>query len=248
MKTELLYLVDPNIHRMRATVTEIIASDSSTFIILDRTPAYPQGGGQPGDRGNFTLKGGQEILFGKTVKIRDGKIGHQCNGGLTSVLPGINLVVQIDASTRRYHSRLHTAGELICAALSKLGYYSWSFATACHFPGQCRVAFNLNGETVDKEVLRILLSRELALLINSEGDVRLTQAGTPAELASLCPGEVGKFFPEWPVRIVSPVEGFHRPCLGTHCDQLSEIGPIRLTKIRVRGDELSIGYELSIGM
>lgn len=244
MKTELVYLSDPGVHMLNATVLEHITLDSAVLYVLDRTPAYPQGGGQPGDRGVLALNGGQDVFFDKTIRTRDGGIGHQCHMSPTTIPPGTNLAVKIDIATRRYHSRLHTAGELICAALANLGHDNWLFSAACHFPGQCRVAFALNGQSVDVERLKGRLSRELALLVISGGIVSLSRASSPEELARLCPSEAAKHFPEWPVRVVSPVRGFYRPCLGTHCDKLSEIGTIKLRKIRVKDGEISIGYEL----
>ncbi|TEB17259.1 hypothetical protein C9890_0524, partial [Perkinsus sp. BL_2016] len=59
--TKLLYLQDMTLLKSSARV---LAVDSVTrTVILDHTPFYPQGGGQPSDKGTIIIGGGDCAVF-----------------------------------------------------------------------------------------------------------------------------------------------------------------------------------------
>src|SRR5438477_5039764 len=51
--TERLYLSDPYLRSFRARVVEMRDLDGKPAAVLDKSAFYPEGGGQPGDRGTL---------------------------------------------------------------------------------------------------------------------------------------------------------------------------------------------------
>lgn len=78
---------------------------------LDRTVAYPAGGGQPSDTGRIV---GGEVTFTVTdVKAVDGAVLHLGNfseEGAAAWEPGTEVTVHIDADRRLLNARIHSAG------------------------------------------------------------------------------------------------------------------------------------------
>jgi Ser-tRNA(Ala) deacylase AlaX len=240
-RTELIYLADPVAWRARATIIATADRDEGFGIILDRTVAYPQGGGQPSDVGRICGQAEAAFRFSKVTRGPDGEaihLGH-VHAGIFRV--GDLVDVTIDWKVRDLHRRLHTGGELICAAVDRLGY-RWKVTAASHFPGQSHVSFQCDIAASDVERFRHKLAEGLTSLIREETPIGTLYAESTEQVAKLCPTEAGKLFLDWPVRMVSAAPGFWRPCLGAHCSHTGEVGPIRLTKVRLRNDDLSVGY------
>ncbi len=115
--TERLYLQDPYLRSFRARVLEVRELDGRPAAILDRTAFYPEGGGQPGDRGTL---GGTGVL---DTQERDGAILHLLE---KPVQPG-EIDAQIDWRRRFDHMQQHHGQHLLSAAFDKLGAPTVSF-------------------------------------------------------------------------------------------------------------------------
>ncbi|MCL4361815.1 alanine--tRNA ligase-related protein [Candidatus Dependentiae bacterium] len=70
MTTKLLYLEDMCKLRCAAHILKIIHEDELNKIIVDQTVFYPQGGGQPSDKG--IMKNNNTIFDVQSVSIEDG--------------------------------------------------------------------------------------------------------------------------------------------------------------------------------
>jgi Ser-tRNA(Ala) deacylase AlaX len=243
MKTELIYLLDPEVKSTTAKILHLIDAPSSVAIILDRTTAYPQGGGQSSDVGYITSAAGAKFAFTKAIRKEGHTVHHIGRLESGSLNLGEDVIVDIDWDTRHINSRYHTAGEIICASLTAMGF-NWPLSAACHFPGQSRVAFRCDIDLSDLELFRKSLLETIELIVGKKNPVIVSHARTPTELAALCPSEAEKRFDCWPVRMISPMPDFWRPCLGVHCQNTGEVGVVQLNKIRIRGGEISVGYEL----
>jgi len=68
--TERLYLADPYLTRFQARVLRTFPVSKQLAVVLDRSAFYPEGGGQPGDRGTL---GGVRVV---DTQERDGEIIH----------------------------------------------------------------------------------------------------------------------------------------------------------------------------
>ncbi|MEM0127785.1 MAG: alanyl-tRNA editing protein [Thermoplasmatales archaeon] len=107
MKTEQVYLIDPYMKEIDATV--IAVNDG---VVLDRTIFYAASGGQPSDTGWMEGRGRYEI---KDVVKRD-EIFH-----IAQPVPDIDerVKLQIDWDKRYKHMRLHTAIHVVSAIAMK---------------------------------------------------------------------------------------------------------------------------------
>lgn len=245
MGTDLLYLSDASLSSADAEVIDVFYESGSTFVVVDRTPAFPQGGGQPSDIGTMKSIVGAEFTFNHVSRGLSGLVNHRGEYEKAPFQIGDLVTIEIEETRRAHNSRLHTAGELICAAVDELGFSKWAVGSACHLPGQARVAFHTSLQELDVGSFRADLADCLGSMIKDDHAVLSCFVADANALGALCPTEIAKDFPEWPVRMISPFPGFWRPCLGAHCRSTAEIGEIVLKKVRLKIGELSVGYELA---
>jgi alanyl-tRNA synthetase len=122
-----LAATDPETTRFEATVERCDDSvNTGTGLVLDHTYFYPEGGGQPADRGTVA---GVPVL---DVQKRDGEIVHILDDAEsqsewdTPIEPGATVEGCIDERFRTYCMRAHTASHALYGAgrrlLSDLGY------------------------------------------------------------------------------------------------------------------------------
>ncbi len=109
--TERLYLQDPYLHRFRARVTEARELDGKPAAVLDRSAFYPEGGGQPGDRGTL---GGAAVL---DTREHDGAVLHVLDRPLDQ---GAEVEGEIDWSRRRDHMQQHHGQHLLSATFDRV--------------------------------------------------------------------------------------------------------------------------------
>ena len=104
--TTRLYLDDPELLRFDAQVLSVHPIDGRPAAVLDRTAFYPEGGGQPSDRGRL---GDVEVV---DVQEIAGEILHVLGGELA---PG-PVRGEVDALRRRDHVQQHHGQHLLSAA------------------------------------------------------------------------------------------------------------------------------------
>lgn len=144
--TERLYLSDPYLQSFRARVTELRDFDGKPAAVLDRSAFYPEGGGQPGDRGTL---GNAQVL---DTREHDGVVLHLLDRPLET---NSDLECSIDWARRRDHMQQHHGQHLLSAMFDK----------QLHAP---TVSFHL-GETVCTIDLDFTISRlESSALRNIE--------------------------------------------------------------------------------
>ncbi|MFC6835386.1 alanyl-tRNA editing protein [Halomarina ordinaria] len=139
---------DPYTTRFEATV----ASRDGREVVLDSTYFYPEGGGQPADRG--TIAGARVV----DVQQRDGEVVHTlAEDDAGAVEQGATVEGVVDEAFRTYCMRAHTASHVLYGAgrrlLSDLGYGGFGITE-----GKVRVDFSTttdidDGTLVDLERL-----------------------------------------------------------------------------------------------
>jgi len=112
MKTRQIYYEEPYKAEIEVAVVEIQASAGGLLnnIILDQTVFFPEGGGQPGDRGEIVGKtGSAKIEYTRTI---NGEIVHQ--GKIIGALAaGDKVLAKIDWDWRYKYMKIHSAGHLV---------------------------------------------------------------------------------------------------------------------------------------
>lgn len=207
------YEREPYRTRLEVTVSELGDDRGRPFVVLDDTILYPEGGGQPADRGRL---GTAAIV---DVQVVEAQIRHYLEVPLTDT----SRTLELDWSRRYDHMQQHTAQHLLTAVAADR--YGWE-----------TTSFHLGAEVCDIEIdARSTGEGELAGLeaaVNAE--VRAARSITarrvePEALAALAVRSRG--LPagyRGSVRVVE-IEGIDRnTCGGTHLASTAEIESVKL--------------------
>ncbi|MDR2176725.1 MAG: alanyl-tRNA editing protein [Treponema sp.] len=198
-----------------ANILEVRTEGDKTALILDKTIFYPEGGGQPADRGSVN---GVPLL---DVREKDGEILHIVkpeDGG--RLVPGKAELV-LDVKRRLDFTVQHTAQHLLSGTILRL--------TGKHTVSM-RLGEEINTIDVDAPQLdaRPLAGVEDAVMDAIEADVPV--------ITHLCPPENIADFPlrkvpprgEDVIRVVEIQGNDFSPCCGTHLKSTGRIGMLRI--------------------
>jgi misacylated tRNA(Ala) deacylase len=93
------------------------------FVLLDRSIFYPEGGGQPSDRGVLRVidpdTGAQSTVEVTKIEKKHG-VRHLLNGTSAALKPGAEVIEEIDWDRRYGHMRHHTSQHLVSALALEL--------------------------------------------------------------------------------------------------------------------------------
>jgi len=104
VKTKQIYYQDPYKKELQCKVLSIEPKGNLLNVILDQTIFYPEGGGQPSDRG---MLGDAKVEY---VRFSEGEIIHQVKGDLKV---GATVRAVLDWNWRYKYMKIHTAGHLL---------------------------------------------------------------------------------------------------------------------------------------
>ena len=195
-------------------------------LVLDRTPFYPEGGGQVGDRGDVTTSEGR-ALVADTQTAAAGVIvmsGKVVDGVLRAGAPAR---AEVDGDTRRDTMRNHTGTHLLHATLRK------RFGEDVHQAGSLVHAPNLR---FDFTFGRALTPVELRQVEDDVNAAILSNASVHAESMplqqALASGATHLFDEKYGdlVRVVEAGPTSRELCGGTHCHCTGDIGLFLITK------------------
>lgn len=239
--TDQRYLDDSTVREFEARVERVIDDGETARVVLDVTHFYPEGGGQPADRGTLT---GTTTWPVSDVQKTD-EIYHTVEG--ESPTAGETVVGTLDWERRHAHMRYHTAQHLLSAVLIEeydapttgnqlyadrarldCGYDRFSRADLDEIEARMneliQEGFDVRWYTLDRERAEAQLDPErtrLELLPDSIREVRIVEIGdsdTPFDRVA---------------------------CAGTHVSNTDEIGRVEVTGRETRGtDEERIAFVL----
>jgi misacylated tRNA(Ala) deacylase len=223
--SELLFRDDAYLREAEALVIEAAPGR----IVLDACLFYPQGGGQPGDRGELRLADGSAIAIVNTVYDADRKtILHAPAEGAPLPAAGEKVTARLDWELRYKRMRAHTALHLLSVVLP----YPVTGGSVGDAEG--RLDFDSGEVAFDRGDIEARLKDLVAT--NAEVSTRWI---SDEELAAN-PGLVKTMKVKPPtgsgrVRLVEIAGLDLQPCGGTHVARLSEIGSIAVTGIEKKG-------------
>src|SRR5713101_2774398 len=217
--TERLYLTDSYLTRFHARVVRTFQSKNQLAVVLDRSAFYPEGGGQPGDRGTL---GGVPVL---DTQERDGELLHLVDAP-TWTLGEVDGIV--DWARRFDHMQQHHGQHLLSAAFLRvhqaptvsfhLGEKTCTIDLDCPIDRLSPAALRAAEASANESIWRDLpvIARDFV----GEERARLTLRKEPVK------GD----------RVVL-VEGVDAsPCGGTHPARTGEVGCVAILKVQRWGD------------
>jgi len=215
-KTEKIYHDYVSAVPFEAEILELKpAGDGKVAVFLDKTIFYPDGGGQPADRGTIN---GIPLL---DVREKDREIFHLVSAENAEKLKPGKAELVLDVRRRRDHTALHTGQHILSATLMRM----------IEAP---TVSMHIGDESYTIDVGVAEMGEEL--LLAAEDEVAgIIEENRPV-IVHLCPPEDINSFPlrkvppqgEDVLRIVEIKDCDIIACCGTHVKSTAEIGLFRI--------------------
>ncbi len=223
--TEMLYLKDAYMQEFSAVVAAVVEGG----VVLDRSAFYPGGGGQPCDYGK--LAAGNVSWPVNKVKRVSGKVVHFLEGEAPAV--GTVVLGKLDWTRRYQLMRTHTAMHILCGVIWR--DYGASVTGGNMDPLRGRMDFEF--ETMRQELVSAI---EAAVNVEVEAARPVSAAILPREEAFQIPDLIRtkiNLLPEGisEVRTVE-LKGLDLQADGgTHVNNTSEVGRLRVTNYKSKG-------------
>jgi alanyl-tRNA synthetase len=215
METKRRYYETPPPGPFAAALLELRPREGALALILDATVFYPQGGGQPADRGTIN---GVPVL---DVREEGGEILHIIAAENGRGLQEGPAELILDRARRRDFTALHTAQHLLSGTMLRM-------------TGAPTVSMRLGEEACTIDVAAGELGEDT--LVAVEEAVADAIEGNHPVIIHLCPPERAADFPlrkippqgEELIRVVEIEGNDFSPCCGTHLSSTGEIGMLRI--------------------
>jgi len=217
--TDLIYFDDCYVKEFEAKVLEV----KGDAVVLDRTAFYPEGGGQPCDKG--------EINSSEVTKVtkREGKTLHFLDGALSD--EGDKVKCRINWDRRYEHMKYHTAQHLLSAVI--LDEYKGKTTGNQLYEDRARIDFDVD---VSEDINEI--ERKINQLIRDERDVRIYSISREKAEQTLDPKRarldlIPNAISE--LRIVEVEDVDKTACGGTHVSNTGELGEFEIINTESKG-------------
>lgn len=237
--TKLLYLENFTLLEDTAIIVDVLQENNKTFVILNQTIFYPQGGGQPYDTG--TIENAHGAFNVQEVRFVDGIVKHFGTFMHGTFSQEETVTCKVNSERRILHSRLHSGGHVVDMAVTALGY-NWIPGKGYHFPDGPYVEYAGSLEGIDKEKLKIDIENLCNSFINEARDTKLVFM-EKEKMKEVC-HHVPDYLPEGkPARVVLYGD-YGVPCGGTHVHNLRDIKHITIRKIKQNGADIRVSYDV----
>lgn len=209
-QTEALYYIQPPVGEFTARVLSCAQEGEAWAVTLDRTAFYPEGGGQPADRGTL---GGADVL---DVHEKGGQVTHRLSAPLAV---GETVTGQVDLARRLEMSQQHTGEHILSGTLHAMF-------------GAENVGFHIGQDYLTMDTSVPISDEGLA-----EAEARANRViwqdvpveavwHTKEELADLTYRSKKEL--EGPVRIVTVPGADCCACCGTHVERTGQVGMVKI--------------------
>ncbi len=227
--TDLLYQTDSYLQGFDATITAVTAENRA--VLLDRTAFYPGGGGQPYDTGILHIN---ELELPVTRAKKDPEGVWHFLGGEEGLPPaGAKITGRIDWSRRYALMRTHSAMHILCGVVFR--DYGAQVTGGDMEPLNGRMDFEF--ETLTRDLVSVIeaaVNREVAA--DREIRIKILPREEAFQIPDLIRTKINLLPPGIElVRTVEIVGLDLQADGGTHVNNTSEIGPIRIADYKSKG-------------
>jgi alanyl-tRNA synthetase len=214
-----------------ARVVERREHQGRPAVILDQTALYPEGGGQPSDRGWLN---DIEVIDVIDLEDETRTVLHV----LSEPLDTDEVAGRVDWARRFDHMQQHTGQHILSQAFVRvLGVETVSFHMS-EATGDGAATIDLN--QTDLPPAQIDAVEDAANWIVFENRLVTARRVAQTELASIPLRKPPKV--DTSIRLVE-IEGFDwSACGGTHVARTGEVGPIKIVKLERRGSEARVEF------
>lgn len=207
--------------------------------MLDQTIFYPQGGGQPYDKG--IIEGSSGKFSVEEVRFVDGVVKHIGKFESGSFQTGETVKCAVDEARRALHSRIHSAGHVVDMAVTALNL-NWVPGKGYHFPEGPYVEYVGSFDGLNREKLKIDIENLCNKFVEENRETKLFFM-EKKKMKEVC-----RFVPDYipegkSVRVVIYGD-FGVPCGGTHVGHLGDIRHITIRKIKADGANIRVAYDV----
>jgi len=224
--TKPLYHDDPYQRRFKGRVLKTVEFEEKIFLVLEETCFFPEGGGQPGDRGSIAL-GPQRFTVLDAQSVGEVTV-HILEGPKSILNEGQDVEGEVDWSRRYAHMKQHTGSHVVFSSirhvlgLRKLQYMGVQL-------GSDRSHIDISyGEAIEYEQLH-----EVEKLAN-----QICMKNIPVEISWSTREEAERLYgdrlgitdvtPHGNVRVVEIEDCDVALCCGTHVKSTIECTPIKI--------------------
>ena len=232
--TELIYLSDSYKKELTARVVSVTKKGTHWEVVLDRTIFYPQGGGQPSDRGIIVGPNGKTKV--SHVRLIEDTVVHEgvIDGDLSV---GDEVTTAIDWDHRFHNMRIHSAGHIVHEAV-KLVDPNITPLKGEH--GDKPYIEYIGSLTIDK---KFAIEKEANQIISKNAPLvcEFVSLDELMKRAAWVPAHLPK---NKPLRILTVGDFAPIPDGGTQVHTAGEVGPITISEVANDGEHVRVYYQI----
>ena len=228
--TERLYYSDSYLRTFNARVVERLEVNGQPAVILDRSAFYPEGGGQPSDRGMLN----QVEVVEVTARAGDEEVLHV----LSSPVVAGEVTGVVDGARRFDLMQQHTGQHILSQAFIRAADAE---TVSFHLnPDPLDGALTIDLNTAQLTPAKVERAEDLANTLVFEDRPVTARFVTDEELRALPLRKPPKV--DQTIRIVEIEDFDWSACGGTHVARTGEVGLITIVKLEKRGSETRVEF------